>query len=430
MRILIAGGRVLDPSQEWDQVGDVLVDNGRVVDMAPHLGARLPLAGLQVVNASGLWVLPGLIDMHVHLREPGREEDETLESGTRAAALGGVTTVLSMPNTVPPVDTPERVAWLVERARSTAKVRVEVAGAVTTGQLGEDLAPLEGMVNHGARAFTDDGKAVATGPLVRRALEQSKVLGVPLIEHCEDPTLSNGGCMNEGARSRALGLRGIPDASETVVALRDIELLRLTGGSLHIAHISCQATVELLRRAKEDGLLVTGEICPHHFTLCDADVPSADSNYKMNPPLRSSENVEAMRQALAKGVVEVIATDHAPHAAEKKARPFSEAPFGIIGLETLIPLSMELVRAGLISPLTWTSVLTTGPARILGLRDRASLKPGMPADITVVDPHLQRKMGRFGSKSQNSPFKDRILTGHAVMTMVNGHVVMEHGRLL
>lgn len=431
MRLLLVGGRVLDPANGVDGTRDVLVEDGVIREVAPGLGLRVQDApGLRRVDAAGLWVVPGLVDMHVHLREPGREEDETIRSGTAAAALGGVTTVLSMPNTVPPLDTPERVAWVRGRGRTHGHVRVVVAGAVTTGQAGQQLAPLSGMVAQGAVAFTDDGKPVATGGLLRQCLRCSRDLGTVVIEHCEDPSLSDGGCMNEGPVATQKGIRGYPNVAESALAARDLEILRREGGRLHLAHISTRETVELLRRAKEDGLDVTGEVCPHHFTLSDRDIPGTDANWKMNPPLRSPVDVEALQQAFASGIIDVIATDHAPHAAAKKARGFVDAPFGIIGLETLVPLSLELVRKGLISPLTWARVCSTNPARLLGLRDAGSLTVGHPADLTLVDPLLQRTAGPFASLSQNSPFAGRPLTGHAVMTVVGGRVVMERGALV
>jgi dihydroorotase len=429
-RFLIEGGRVLDASQSLDAVTDVLIANGRVAEIGPALRARVPSEGLRVIDARGLWVLPGLVDIHVHLREPGREDDETLATGTLAAAMGGVTTVLSMPNTLPPVDTGEKVRWIHERAKATAHVRVQVAGAVSVAQAGEALAPLTDMNDQGAVAFTDDGRPVATAQLMRQCLETAQALGTRIIEHCEDLSLTNGGCMNEGPAAVSRGLKGIPNTSESVLASRDIEILRRTKGKIHLAHISTAETILLLKRAKEDGLDVTGEVCPHHFTLADEDIPDQDANWKMNPPLRSRDDVEALREAIADGIVDVIATDHAPHSPDKKQKPFAQAPFGIIGLETLVPLSLALVRAGLLTPLRWAHLVTHGPAVTLGLKTAGSLRVGMPADVTVVDPALERRPATFASKSHNSPFMGRNLQGHAVMTMVGGGIVMEQGVLV
>lgn len=429
MRTLLHGGHVLDPATGVNAFADVLVDQGRVATVAPGLAHSIPDApDLERIAAHGCWVVPGLVDMHVHLREPGREEDETITTGTASAALGGVTTVLSMPNTLPPLDTPERVAWVMKRARDVAHVRVVVAGAVTVGQSGNQLAPLQGMAKQGAVAFTDDGRAVATAGLFQGCLRCARDVDALVIEHCEDPSLSAGGCMNAGPVAQQKGLGGIPNLAESALAARDLEVLKREGGRLHLAHISTRETVELLRRAKDDGLAVTGEVCPHHFTLSDRDIPGADPNWKMNPPLRSQEDVRALQDAFAQGIMDVIATDHAPHSAEKKSRPFADAPFGIIGLETLVPLSLELVRQGLVSPMTWVALCSLNPARLLGL-ESGTLRPGVPADITVINPAAQRVAGPFASRSQNSPFAGRTLQGHAVLTMVGGRVVMRDGQL-
>lgn len=423
-RLLIEGGRVLDPARKLDAVRDVLIEEGKVKDVSPSLRKKLPDAGLEVISAKGLWVLPGLVDMHVHLREPGRSEDETIATGTAAAAAGGVTTVLAMPNTDPPVDSPERVRWVLDRAKETAVVNVLAAGAVSKGQRGEELAPLGSMADAGAVAFTDDGRPVATAQLMRRALEYARAFSLPVIDHCEEPGLSLGGCMHEGAASFRLGLRGIPSASETVTAMRDIELARLTGGKLHVAHVSCKETVEAIRRAKEDGLNVTGEACPHHFTLSDADIPAYDPNFKMNPPLRRKEDAQALIEGLADGTLDAISTDHAPHAAEKKALPFQDAPFGVIGLETLVPLSLALVRSGKLKPLRWAELVSSAPARLLGLKCKGTLKPGMDGDVTVVDPKAERVLAPpFKSKSANTPFIGWKLVGQAAATIVAGRIV-------
>ncbi len=422
-RLLIEGGRVLDAAQKVNEIRDLLIEDGKVRECAPGLKGKISKDGLKVISAKGRWVLPGIIDAHVHLREPGRGKDETIASGTAAAAKGGVTAVLAMPNTDPPVDSPERVRWVLDAARKDAAVRVLASGAVSKGQKGEELAPLGGMVEAGAVAFTDDGRAVATAQLMRRALEYAKAFGVPVIDHCEEPSLSAGGCMNEGEVSFRRGLNGIPRAAEAVIALRDIELARLAGGKLHLAHVSCRETVEALRRAKKDGLAVTGEACPHHFTLIDADVPEYDPNFKMNPPLRTAGDRDALREGLADGTLDAIATDHAPHAPDRKALSFQEAPFGVIGLETLIPLSLDLVHAGVLSPLRWAELLTAGPARILGLRASGSLRPGFDADVTIVDPEAQWTAEAFASKSKNSPFIGKRLKGRAAATIVGGKIV-------
>lgn len=290
------------------------------------------------------------------------------------------------------------------------------------------MAPLGGMAEEGAVAFTDDGRAVATARLMRRALEYAKAFGSLVIDHCEEPTLS-GGVMNEGSAAFRLGLAGIPRAAETVVALRDIELARLTGGRLHLAHVSCRETVEAVRRAKAEGVAVSAEACPHHFTLADSDAAPYDPNFKMNPPLRAREDVSALLEGLADGTIDVIATDHAPHAPERKALPVQDAPFGVIGLETLVPLSLELVRKGM-APLRWAELLSAGPARLLGLKAQGRLAEGLDADVTVVDPGEEWLVERFESKSRNSPFLGRRLKGRAASTIVKGRVVLDDGRLV
>ena len=429
-KILLEGGRVLDPAQKLDGPADVLIEDGKIAAAGAPSSLKARAKGARSVSAKGLWVLPGLIDMHVHLREPGRGKDETIRTGTRAAARGGVTSVLAMPNTEPPVDTPARVRWVREKAAEDAAVRVHVCGAVSKGQRGEELAPLGGMVEEGALAFSDDGKAVATAALMRRALEYARTFGVPVIDHCEDPSLSAGASMNEGAASFRLGLAGAPRTSETVVALRDIELARLTRGRVHLAHVSALETVEALRRAKAEGLAVTGEACPHHFTLCEDDMPAYDANFKMNPPLRTRADVEALRRALADGTLDAIATDHAPHAPDRKNLPFADAPFGVIGLETAVPLSLELVRSGVLTPSRWAELWTAGPARLLGLKGLGTLKPGSEADVVLIDPELEWSADRFESKSRNSPFTGRKLKGRAVSAWVKGRLVLDDGHLV
>ena len=429
-RILIEGGRVLDPGRKLDKVCDLYIEEGKVRECAAGLRKKLPQDGLRVIAAKGLWVIPGILDIHVHLREPGREKDETIKSGTRAAAMGGVTAVLSMPNTDPPVDTAERVRWVKAKSEKDASVRVLVAGAVSKQQKGAELAPLGGMAEAGAAAFSDDGRPVATAQLMRRALEYAKAFGVPVIDHCEELSLAEGGTMNEGEVSFRLGLNGIPRAAETITALRDIELARLTGGRVHLAHVSCRETVEAVRLAKKAGIAVTAEACPHHFALTDADIPDYDPNFKMNPPLRTKSDIEALREGFADGTLDAIATDHAPHAPEKKALPFQEAPFGVIGLETLVPLSLDLVRRKVISPLRWAYLLSSGPASVLGLKDRGSLKPGAEADVTVVAPDKDFAYEKSESRSRNSPFLGRRLRGKAEATVVGGRIVMEGGRLV
>lgn len=429
MRTLIRGGLVVDPAQNLEAQRDVLLENGRVEALlAP--GASKRVEATRVVDARGLWVLPGLVDMHVHLREPGRAEAETFATGGRAAAKGGVTTVLAMPNTEPPIDSPDLVRLALEWARASSVVNVLVAGAVTRGQKGEALAELGRMAAAGAAAFTDDGRPVMNAQLMRRALEYAKSLGLPVLDHCEDENLARGGAMHEGPASSRKGLPGVPAEAETVLAARDIALAELTGGRLHICHASCAGTVELVRRAKKRGARVTAETAPHYFTLCDEDIPGWDADFKMNPPLRGRADLEAVRAGLADGTLDAVATDHAPHAPAAKAAGFLDAPCGVIGLETLLPLTLALIERKILSRKAAVARLSVGPARILGLGRKGGLKPGMDADLAVVDPKAAwTAAAPFESKSRNTPFKGRKLRGRALWTFVGGRAVLENGVL-
>jgi dihydroorotase len=430
-RILIKDGLVIDPAQKLEGIKDILVAGGKIAAVGAGLSRQkgLTTPETRVIDAKGKWVLPGLIDMHVHLREPGREGDETIFTGTRAAARGGVTTVLAMPNTEPVIDTPALVRFVYSRARTESLVNVLVSGAVTKAQKGAELAEMHKMQEAGAVAATDDGRPVMNAQVMRRALEYAKAFDFPILDHCEDDHLSAGGVMNEGTPAFAKGVPGIPSASETVMAMRDITLAELTGGRLHLCHVSCAETVELVRQAKKRGVRVTAETAPHYFTLVDEDVPGYDANFKMNPPLRGKTDREAVREGLADGTLEAIATDHAPHAPGKKALGLAAAPFGIIGLETLVPLTLQLVEKNLLSRKAAIDRLTAGPARILGLRNKGTLKPGADGDVTLVDPNLRWVAGDFESKSSNSPFFGRKLKGRAWTALVGGRVVLDEGRL-
>ncbi|MBI5200192.1 MAG: dihydroorotase, partial [Elusimicrobia bacterium] len=381
------------------------------------------------IDAKGKWVIPGVIDMHVHLREPGREGDETIATGTRSAAKGGVTTVLAMPNTEPVIDTPAMVRFVYSRARAEGKVNVLVAGAVTRGQKGLELAEMHKMAEAGAVASTDDGRPVMNAQVMRRALEYAKAFDFPILDHCEDDHLSAGGCMNEGTPAIVKGVPGIPSASETVMAMRDVALAELTGGRLHLCHVSSAETVSVVRRAKARGVRITAETAPHYFTLTDGDVPGYDANFKMNPPLRGKLDREAVREGLADGTLDAIATDHAPHSPGKKAMGLAAAPFGVIGLETLVPLTLALVERGVLGKKAAVDRLTAGPARILGLKTKGSLRVGMDGDVTIIDPNARWTAGDFESKSANSPFAGNKLKGRAVAVVVGGRAVLLDGRL-
>jgi dihydroorotase len=416
----ITNGRVIDPAQDLDRVTDLWVRGDRILGTGPQPGAVAD----QTLDASGKIVCPGLIDMHVHLREPGREEDETVASGTAAALSGGVTSVACMPNTEPPLDTPEQVRFVLGKSREAGQANVWPTACVTKGRQGREAVDFRALADAGAVAFTDDGSPVANGALMRRALEETAKLGRAVLVHAEIPELSNGTIMAEGEVSRALGVAGMPGAAEDVMVYRDLALAELTGGRVHILHVSTAESVDLLRRGRRRGAPVSGEACPHHFTLTDECLRGRDTNFKMAPPLRTKADVEAIIEGLKDGTLEVIATDHAPHGAAKKARPFEQAPNGIIGLETLLPVCVTaLVEPGHLSWPQLIAKLTVNPAHVLGI-DRGTLRPGAVADVTVIDPTTEWAIdpARFRSKSRNCPFAGWKVRGRAVAVIVGGLV--------
>lgn len=419
----ITNGRVIDPSQGIDQTTDLWIQNERVL----ALGARPDLQPARQMDASGLIVCPGLIDMHVHLREPGREEDETIATGTASALAGGVTSVACMPNTEPALDSQAAAEFVYLQAARAGHANVFPIGAITKARKGEELAEIGGLVDGGAVAFTDDGSPVVSAEIMRRALEYCRMFNKAVLSHSEDLDLTRGGVMNEGFVSLQLGLPGMPAAAEEVMVHRDIALAELTGGRLHILHVSTAGSVDLIRRARKQGIAVSGEACPHHFTLTDECLRSFDSNYKMAPPLRTQHDVEAIIEGLKDGTLEVIATDHAPHAPEKKMRELTQAPNGIIGLETLLPICVK----ALIEPghLTWPQLiekLTIHPAKVLGI-DRGTLKPGAIADVTMIDPRTEWTIDaeKFKSKSRNCPFHGWSVRGRAKAVLIRGQVKYE-----
>ena len=415
---LLQNGRVIDPSQDVDRVTNVLLRDGKVVGFDAPPGQYD-----QVIDAAGKIVTPGLIDMHVHLREPGREEDETIATGTASAAAGGFTSIACIPNTVPPIDTQATVEFIQHQAVRAGHCNVFVVACVSKNREGKELAEIGQLVEAGAVAFSDDGAPVYDAELMRRALEYCSMFDKPILNHAEVMELTRGGgMMHEGIVSLLLGLPGMPAAAEDVMIGRDIALMDVTGGRVHVMHISTAGGVELVRQAKLAGSRVTTEICPHHFTLTDECLRTFDSNYKMSPPLRSRLDVEACIEGLIDDTIEVICTDHAPHALEKKMQEIDVAPFGIVGLETCLPLTIsQLIEPG---HLTWSQAvkkLTINPARILGI-DKGTLKPGADADVTIIDPDLRWTCDpqQFRSKSKNSPFAGWEFTGRAVMTIVGG----------
>ncbi len=420
--LLLTGGRVIDPANAVDRVADVLLVDGRVQQVGTDLVAP---ADCETLHLEGLVVTPGFIDSHVHLREPGFEQKETIVTGTAAAAAGGFTAIAAMPNTNPPPDAAEHVVDVLRRAARDACVRVYVIGCITEGRRGQRLAPLEELAAAGAIAFSDDGDPVEDEGLMRRALEISCRLGRPLFPHEEFRRITDGGCMHDGEVARRLGVRGMPPAAEDEMIARDIELVRQTGGALHIAHISTAGTVDLVRAAKAEGLPVTCEVLPHHFLMTDADVERHGTAAKMAPPLRTSVDVEAMKAGLADGTIDTIATDHAPHTAQEKAQSLAAAPFGIVGLETAVGLSITaLVETGRLDLPTLVEKWTSAPARILGLPG-GRLGPGDVADVTILDPKRRWMVepAKFHSKSANTPFGGTELTGRAVITIVGGRLV-------
>ncbi len=417
--IQIRGGRLIDPARGIDREADLWLGGGRVL----AIGEAIEEAEV-VIDARGMIVCPGLIDVHVHLREPGNEEDETIASGTDAALAGGVTSLACMPNTIPAIDTQGAAEFVVLQASRARKANVYPVGAVSKGRAGEELAELGRLVAGGAVAFTDDGAPVASASLMRRALEYAKMFDRVVMQHCQVPELTVGGVMNEGFESMRLGLPGMPAAAEDIMVARDIRLAEITGGRVHIQHISTARSVELVREGKRRGVRVTAEACPHHFTLTDETLRGFDANFKMNPPLRTWSDVEAVIEGIVDGTIELLATDHAPHSTEKKMREIDQAPFGIIGLETLLPISVK----GLIEPghLTWPELiakLTVNPARLLGV-PKGSLAPGSDADVTIIDPDVAWKIDptRFRSKSRNCPFAGWDVKGRAVMAIVAGEI--------
>ncbi len=425
-RLLIRGGRVIDPAAGRDGVADLLVVDGAVAAIGPEAAARG--GDCAVIEAAGLWVLPGLIDMHVHLREPGYEYKETVLTGSRAAAAGGFTAVACMPNTDPPNDSAAVTRAILRKAEEAALVRVYPIGCITAGQQGQRMAEFGDLVAAGCRAVSDDGRPVMHAGVMRRALEYSRYFDIPVISHCEDLHLAGDGVAHEGAVATRLGLKPIPAAAEEAMVAREVVLARQTGARVHIAHVSTRGSVLLLAAAKAEGLAVTAEATPHHLSLTDEAIGGFDTSTKVNPPLRSPEDRDALRRALAEGIIDVVATDHAPHGLADKDLEFDLAANGIVGLETALPLVLRLVAEGACSLHRAIDALTWRPARILGVPG-GRLAVGDPADITLVDPEVTWTVEpeAFFSKGRNSPFRGWALKGRVRATIVGGRTIFRDG---
>lgn len=425
MKLLIKGGNLIDPVKKKVIVSDVLVSKGKIA----VLGADLETDGAVVVDVHGKLVVPGLVDLHVHLREPGFEASETIATGTLAAARGGVTSVACMPNTNPVADNSAVITFIRARAQDTGMVNVFPVGALTSGSRGEELCEMADLKEAGAVALSDDGRTVADAAVMYRAMQYARMIGLPVITHCEDVNLSAKGVMHEGYVSTILGLTGIPAAAEEVIVARDIILAEATGCPLHIAHVSTAGSVQLIRQARARGITVTAEATPHHFTLTDQAVAGFDTNTKVNPPLRTADDVQAVREGLRDGTIDVIATDHAPHTMEEKDVEYENAPFGIAGLETALGLIWtELVNTGILTPWEAVAKMTVNPARILGI-SKGELALGADADLTVIDPAWEETVDpqQFAGKGRNTPFTGRLLKGLPVITIVGGKIVFRRG---
>lgn len=424
MKTLIQNGYVLDPESKCEGKLDVLIEDDRIIKVAEQITDHAD----KVLDASGCYVMPGFIDLHVHLRDPGLEYKETLETGGKAAARGGVTTICAMPNTKPVVDNGEKVEDVHNRAKTDSPVHVIQIGAITIGQQGQELADIEGMAKAGCHAISEDGKSVMNASLYRKAMKIAKENKISIFAHCEDITMVEGGVMHADEKAQALGLKGITNAVEDVIVARDILLAKETGVRLHLCHCSTEDSVKLVDAAKKEGLPVTAEVCPHHFAMTTDDITEDDGNFKMNPPLRGKRDVEALKAGLKADIMDVIATDHAPHAAEEKNCSMTKAAFGIVGLETMASLTYtELVESGILTPMQMAEKTSYNPARILGLGEKGAIAEGKIADIVVFDPTVEYVIDKntFYSKGKNTPFHGRKVKGDIRYTLVDGNVVYE-----
>lgn len=421
MTILIKNGRLINPSENLDKVMDIFVEDGIIKEKAESIEKQADT----VIDAAGCYVMPGLIDLHVHFRDPGLTYKEDIETGSKAAAKGGFTTVCCMPNTKPVVDNVETVKYIIEKGEKTGLTNVLPVGAVTKNMAGVEITDVEELKKAGICAISEDGKSVMNSGVYRKAMKNAAKANVPVLAHCEDINLVEGGVINLGDKSSELGVKGISNAVEDVIAMRDIMLAKETGATLHLCHCSTKDSVEMVKRAKEEGIKVTAEVCPHHFSMCSDDITSNDGNFKMNPPLRAREDMEALIKGLQDDIMDVISTDHAPHSAEEKAKDLEHAPFGIVGLETSVALTVtNLVKKGYLTPMQMAAKMSYNPAKVLGI-PKGTLDEGKIADITIIDPDKEYTIdvNTFESKGRNTPFDGYKVSGEVEYTILNGKVV-------
>lgn len=421
MTILIKNGRLINPSENLDKVMDIFVEDGIIKEKAESIEKQADT----VIDAAGCYVMPGLIDLHVHFRDPGLTYKEDIETGSKAAAKGGFTTVCCMPNTKPVVDNVETVKYIIEKGEKTGLTNVLPVGAVTKNMAGVEITDVEELKKAGICAISEDGKSVMNSGVYRKAMKNAAKANVPVLAHCEDINLVEGGVINLGDKSSELGVKGISNAVEDVIAMRDIMLAKETGATLHLCHCSTKDSVEMVKRAKEEGIKVTAEVCPHHFSMCSDDITSNDGNFKMNPPLRAREDMEALIKGLQDDIMDVISTDHAPHSAEEKAKDLEHAPFGIVGLETSVALTVtNLVKKGYLTPMQMAAKMSYNPAKVLGI-PKGTLDEGKIADITIIDPDKEYTIdvNTFESKGKNTPFYGYKVSGEVEYTILNGKVV-------
>lgn len=423
MTILIKNGRVLNPSENLDKVMDILVEDGRIKEKKEQIETDAD----KIIDAKGCYVMPGLIDLHVHFRDPGLTYKEDIETGSRAAANGGFTTVCCMPNTKPVVDNVDTVKYIIEKGKEVGLTNVLPVGAVTMNMEGKEVTDIESLKKAGICAISEDGKSVMNSGVYRKAMKEAARLNVPVMAHCEDINLVEGGVINLGNKSKELGVKGISNAVEDVIAMRDIMLARETNAKLHLCHCSTKDSVEMVKQAKAEGIDVTAEVCPHHFSMCSDDITENDGNFKMNPPLRTREDMETLIKGLSEDIMDVISTDHAPHSKEEKEKDLEHAPFGIVGLETSVPLTItNLVKKGYITPLQMAAKMSYNPAQVLG-SDKGTLNEKAVADITIIDPDAEYTIDKntFQSKGKNTPFDGYKVNGKVLYTILGGKIVYE-----